>query len=1053
MTDFDILITTHSEDPLFLEAVVNFLESKGYTISYEQSEKRDAYWVWLPIIGSHMYTTEIAYFRDTFNYRDVFILPILLNDIFSPPSLRESIAIDVALDKDFQIYFDEIDTRLTKAQHIYKKLKRLYVEVNELETAHQGNPTPQMRTYLDDLLTHRNLLRRMLRQSSILHDSNKRKMQTGINELLWRYHQKPEAGKVRTIGRAPQSDSSHFKGREIELASIMNHVMADDDSRLISILGDGGVGKTALACNALETLSHNISVHCILYLNAEERNQQFSLEQLFIMTGNAFNNQIRSILDRVWNNEKMTLEARIDYLIDQYVENRCLILIDNLEDRLDADGLFVDDEFAQFIIQFLTRDHPSRIIVTSRQAIQLDERYINHIRTIPLSDGLDSKSAIELLYEFDENGRWGFQELTQDQMIKIVDMTKGYPRALQAIAGLFVNDPHITIEKLLITDITQKDDIVRYWVECAESLLDSDQRMVMQILSIFTYPVHETAIRYLLDPYIELTGIDVAFTLDKLRRGRYITINTITENISIHPLDRDYNFNLLIKGDEALGRMSAGERYLLSMDVLPPLIEESGSVIFAQSILEKRAGDFYAELRGEIRDWKTIHDLEPYFLEYDHRIRAKDYEACFQMLLKVYNLLKLSGFANKLVDLIKPLLPHLSDIYLMTCYNMLGMAYDDLGHYTDALDCHQMALPLAQQEQNRPAEAAQLSGIGLQYSNLGKYHKAMQHYEQALAISREIKNRKQERGILNNIAVVYNSMGRKLEALSYYDQSLTIAREIDDKQGAAVTLANIGDSYGTCGNIELAIEQYQESIKIYTDIGDKIGRGISIGKMGNVALMLGNYKESEQLLHSAIDIAQVVGNQMWGVLHQADLAAVYIHQNKLQESLDLLNLIIPHAHAIGNPIVINYTYSLLAIVLLYRHELDEALKASEVALEHVSPASRHYEYVIYGLILARLNRNKEAQEAFNITLDYAAELLDNTPNLYGPKYSRGLALMGLATVTDDTSYIEDAQFAYQSARDNCEAKGVIAREMRKLRALTDDGVDGNFDKSHYSPKS
>ena len=414
------------------------------------------------------------------------------------------------------------------------------------------------------------------------------------------------------------------------------------------------------------------------------------------------------------------------------------------------------------------------------------------------------------------------------------------------------------------------------------------------------------------------------------------------------------------------------------------------------------------------------------------------------MLITVYNLLKLSGFSSKIAEMILPLIDNLRMSYQITCFNMLGMAYDDLGQYQEALDCHLSALPLTRLDDNLPAEVAHLSGIGLQYSNLGEYEQALDHYEQALDLSRDTDNRKQERSILNNMAVVFNSLGQKLEALSIYEDSLAIARDIDDKQGVAVTLANIGDAYGAIGDVDKTIECYQEAIDLYASIGDKIGRGITIGKMGNAAAMLGSYDDALKLLDVAVDIAEHADNRLWEVLHKADIAAVHTHSDSIEKGLGLLEDLLPHAKDVGTPIVMNYVYNLLAGAFLYLGQFEEAFSASKRAIQYTIPSNQHYQYALSGLILVKLENTQAAQHAFTMSLDHAAELLDNTPNLYSPKYSRGLALMGLALVTNDMSYADDAKVAYLQARENCDAKGVVRREMKNLNMLTwEDGEDNS----------
>lgn len=1050
MTYLNILITYHADCTLQLaRSLSDYLQAEAYdkvNLSDVQSSLPD-FNIWIALVNLEaMQTASFKQMLEKTKNQSLGIIVLALEDIDLPLALVDSFYLkfkDVPLTIDDEVHprIQELLDQLANLCKLFDKIATLNKEKQDLSTFQANSLRVQYR--LNEIEEQICYIEQLIKYPLRIHRENQTLIEDGIAKLIERRKQihklqEEDHNIQRIIGNPPQGNSPAFKGRDTEIAAITNYLLGDKETRIISIVGTGGVGKTALACKVMDSVAReNSRLEGILYLSAENRNNSINLERIFSVTGQALGNDIQDALNRVWKNERMDLETQIDYLIDEYVEHPCLLLFDNLEDSLDDVGQFLDLELQILFDKFLERDHQARIIVTSRINLAIRDKHLHRLRILPLSDGLPIHFAIELLHDFDPDDTLGLQSANRDILKTLAGLTQGYPRALEAIAGILANQPRLSLIDLMQRiPASSNADITEIWVHQAEAELDADQRMVMQALAIFARPVNITAIRFLLDPYIPMTGIDIKRSIERLARGRYITINHSTGDISIHPLDKAYNYDLIAQGQADIGKMSAGERFLRQMNILPPVEENTEEAIFTQYILEKRAGDYYAQLRGHPSEWQTINDLEPYFQEYEHRLRAGDNETSFTMLITIYNLLKMSGFSRKIVDMINPILTSLNDTYLMTCYNMLGMAYDDLGRYQDALDCHTVALPLARAENNRPAEAAHLSGMGLQFSNLGAYEKALEHYELALIISRETGKRKQERGILNNMAVVYNSLGRKLQGLQYYQESLAIAREIDDKQGMAVTLANIGDAYGALGKVEKTIEYYQESVNIYNEIGDKLGRGVTIGKMGNAAIMLGSYDDALKLLRVAVGIAEIVGNRMWEVLHQADIAAVYAHQDNLDDGLHLLNELIPIAHEISSPILLNYTHSLLAGMLLYAGEFENARLASETALQYVNPANRHYEHALYGTILIRLGRLDEAHTAFNTALDHAAELLDNTSDLYSPKYSRGLSLMGLAICTHDMSYAEDAKDAYIEARKNCDAKGIVTREMKKLRLLT-----------------
>ena len=1049
MTHSDILITMDTSGTSIASLLSNYLTNHTYTVTHNSD---DSHWVWIPIITPSERRRLVDWFELMQNEM-VIIIPILLQDVPCPTAFEARFKVEIADESDdLQAAFDNLKDHLLKARHLLDKL-------NQLEAHHQDlqielkNSAKQLNLlrYLDDLKQQINLTRKALRSPQGIQEDNQYAILSGIHTSLHTNAQlrQCEGDSSHIFGHPPQNSDSLLKGRDTEIASICNHLINENRRlKIVSVVGQAGVGKTNIACHVLDLLSKYRRETKFLYLDGKEASPLCILGQLFEITGEAFGDSLRDLLMGVWQNKKMLLETRIDYLIDQYVDAPCLLVLDNLDESLTSDGHWINEEIAQFIYQFLSREHQAKILMTSRIPPIWNDEFLTMTELVPLSMGLCEVRARKFLHDLDADGILGLRDADTMTLATIFKHTKGYVRALEALAGILVNRPLMSVDELLTLDHCLDDDsLVLEWVDRAEEVLDADQGMVMQALAIFVAPVDEAAIRYLLDPHLERTGIDISFTLERLQRGRYITRNKLEGTISLHPLDKDYNYALTKNDKPDLSRMSAGERFFREMNILPPSSDESSEDIFTGLTLEKRAAEYYAYLRGEWGDWQTIDDLQLYLLEYGHRLQSLDYETSFTMLITSYNLLKLLGFARKIVEMILPLIDYLSESYQVTCYNMLGMAYDDLGDYKNALNCHLSALPLARTEDNLPAEAAHLSGCGLQYNNLGEYDKAIEHYMLALDIARTTENRQQERSVLNNVAVVYNSIGYKIEGLTTYEESLAIAREIDDKQGMAVTLANIGDCYGALGNIDKTIECYQESIELYVTVGDKLGRGITIGKMGNAASMLGSYDDALKLLELALDIAKNIDNRLWVVLHKADIAAVYAQHGDTEKGLGLLEKIIPEAEVLGTPIVMNYVHSVLAMLYLSSGQLVRACFASEIAIQHTNPSNQHYEYALYGLIQVRLENIQAARDAFYTSLDHAAELLANTPNLYSPKYSRGLALMGLALVTSDMSYVDDAKQAYTEARINCNAKGIVNREMKKLNMLTwgrDDSGHSNF---------
>ncbi len=168
--------------------------------------------------------------------------------------------------------------------------------------------------------------------------------------------------------------------------------------------------------------------------------------------------------------------------------------------------------------------------------------------------------------------------------------------------------------------------------------------------------------------------------------------------------------------------------------------------------------------------------------------------------------------------------------------NELGLLFNSLGKYEEALKYYQDSLEICKEVGDRQGEGATLNNIGLIYQFWGKYKEALKRYQESLEIRNEIGDRQGEGTTLNNIGFVYQIWGKCEEALKYCKESLEISKEIGDRQGERTTLNNIGFVYQIWGKYEEALKHYQDSLEIKKEIGVRKGEGTTLWNMGQLLI-------------------------------------------------------------------------------------------------------------------------------------------------------------------------------------------------------------------------
>jgi tetratricopeptide (TPR) repeat protein len=665
----------------------------------------------------------------------------------------------------------------------------------------------------------------------------------------------------RVVNLRPLDVTQAFRDRQREIHALYTH-LADTHACLVSIVGRGGMGKTALACHALAGLEggvlpvpgedRELAVDGILYLSA--RSTGLGLERIYADVGRMLGEPTASKLSVRWASRDLPLAAKIEYLLETLQDGLYLILLDNLEDELTPEGVIGREGLRLFVERCLTMPGGARLIVTSREQVKISPAALRGARSIPLREGLPEDEAIALLRDLDPSGTLGLRDGAQDDLHRAARLTQGIPRALEILAGILHEDPAASLPRLLADEGLFGEQVVEQLVAEGYRRLGEDERRVMEALAVFDLPVEETAVAYLLHPWFP--DLDVRSCLRRLVSGYFVSASRVTGEYGIHPLDRDYAYRQLSNDGEANA--------------------------YTRCNLELRAADFYASIRKPESEWKSIEDLVPQLAEFEHRVRAGDYDGAGWVLspLNLNYLLYLQGHYVRLVEMREKLLGQLTDPSLRASnQGWLGRAYLVLGHASEAVAHFEHALDIFREIGNQPSEPSILNSLGIAYRYLGQVEREVECDEQALVIAREIGNRRAEEYSLGNLGNAYRALGQTARAIDYYEKALTIARETGNRAGEGSWLGCMGVARRDLGQVEQAIKLYKEALGISHEIGYRLGESYQLLGLGRALLATGELSQARQHCEKARDLNmsetsyQAVLVLGIVLLHQRDLAA------------------------------------------------------------------------------------------------------------------------------------------------------------------------------------
>ncbi len=623
----------------------------------------------------------------------------------------------------------------------------------------------------------------------------------------------------------PESLTS-FVGRERELAEIKQRLPA---TRLLTLTGTGGIGKTRLALQA-----------------AAEVRDAYRDGVWFVDLAPLHDAAlVPSALAQVLRLKEAAGQPLLTTLCNHLRTKQILLILDNCEHMLDA--------CAQVTEALLRETARVTLIATSREPLHLTGERVHPLSALPLPDpkgdaqSIARSDAVQLFVERARQQRPRFD--LQDERARAVALIcvrlDGIPLALELAAARVAVLPVEEIVRLL------------------------DQRFRLLTSGGRELPRHQT-LRAMIDWSYELLNETekVLFARLSVFAGGW-TLEAASEVCSGESIAKDDVVYVLIRLIEQslVVADEDGDRYRMLETVRE----------YAQERLEEPAiGD-----AGRER-WRDRHLA--YFLalaeEAEPKLNGARQRDWLERLEREHdNLRSALAWAAAGGDAV-------SGMRLASaCWRfwlIRGYAREGLGWLS--------AMLAAAPDRQAPAHRAQaLNAAGTMARAMSDFSKARTLYEEALSISRELGVQRGVAAALGNLAMVSYYQGDYAVALARHKESLAIWRELGDQPGIARTLMALGNVVYSQGG-ELAAESlYEQSLAIERELGDQRAIAIVLNNLGMVAAYHRKDYSAARLLHEeALVIRRELGDR-WGIAGSlTNLGTVAYEQGDYPSSRALL---------------------------------------------------------------------------------------------------------------------------------------------------------------------
>lgn len=711
--------------------------------------------------------------------------------------------------------------------------------------------------------------------------------------------------RLRTLAFPPPLDlpaaASAFVGRDTEIVAL-NRLIADRGSRLVTLAGPGGIGKTRLAIEAARTLA--------LRLPGRFLDGVTFVPLAAVTSAESIPTQIADALHVAFQGADPPRKQVLAHL----AKREMVLILDNFEHLLDDRGLALG-----FLIDLLRQAPAVQVVVTSRERLNLYEEVIFDVPGLAVPDdgsAPELSGAALLFVESAQRVRRGYLPAAElPSIVEVCRLVNGVPLAVElaaswlrhydcaAIAGRIRRSLDFLASDY--RDVPQRQRSLRSLFEYSWQLLGPEEQAALSQLSVFAGGFTAEAAADVLGEPSYVTDLADKSLLQRQAGGRF----------DIHPLLRIYAAEKL--GLDAVLRDRAARAH--AGHYLDFVCAQGSGESPAQraairlelanirAAWERAAQDGMFELVG-----RAAAILHSFFSVQSWFQEGIDLFARALAVLRYGGLPGLRGellgrkarmhihigeLAQARADLQQALLdlPSFEDAARRSSVlDSLAITHYYAGDYVQASALAQESLRLAELAGNE-------EGIDFALNFLGSCAKAQGDFTAAHGYFQTAAERCLLRRDEIGAAMVFNNLGNLLQATGdwqgaqrYYQQSGELFKAHDHVHGAATTLANAGRLAGKQGSYDQARALLLESLALKRQIGDTRGEAVSLGGLGDVALAAGAYVEAKTRLLHAMELAHQAGDLKQVLEIAVAFADLSARQGQRVAAMRLLHFTLTH---------------------------------------------------------------------------------------------------------------------------------------------------------------
>jgi predicted ATPase/DNA-binding SARP family transcriptional activator len=275
--------------------------------------------------------------------------------------------------------------------------------------------------------------------------------------------------------------------------------------------------------------------------------------------------------------------------------------------------------------------------------------------------------------------------------------------------------------------------------------------------------------------------------------------------------------------------------------------------------------------------------------------------------------------------------PQGAPIGLRLC-TALSRFWNTRGHYSEGRRYMEQALTRPDAQIVTTTRAHALHGAGILALNQSDYTTAQSLTTDSLHLFRELGDRQGIAQVLIDLANLANRQGDHSQARALLEESLKLFREVGERNGIALAIGNLGSLVRLLGDYATAQTLQEESLQIHREMQDKQRIALSLSNLGNLARLQGDYVKAQALLEESLQICRELGDRSVIAWCLSSLSAVLLVQEEFTAAYAVQEESLQIRRALGDQNRIAWSLSTMATIEIRRGNEVEAQGLAEESL-------------------------------------------------------------------------------------------------------------------------